>query len=78
MEELISDRDYARDMYAKCSNKHDVVYCTLRNAGYCTTEVDDATTELLSAIRLEAEIYYLHASRLGVQILNRLDKMDNN
>lgn len=84
MEELISDRDSARDMYAKCSNMHSAIYDAVRGADdepygeRPTREVDDATTELLSAIRLEAEIYYLHASRLGVELVERLSKMDNN
>ena len=76
MEELISDRDSARDMYWKCSSRHSLVYNNVRDTVYGTAEVDYARTELLSAIRLEAEIYYYHASRLGSEILARLSKMD--
>lgn len=84
MEELISERDSARDMYAKCSNMHSAIYDAVRGADdepygeRPTREVDEATSKLLSAIRFEGDEYYHHASRLGVEIIERLSKMDNN
>lgn len=84
IKQLISDRDIALDMCLSCSRKYSVVYSAVRNTTYeCdkempTRELDDATTELLRAIRLEWEIYNHHAITLGDEIIERLNKIDSN
>lgn len=84
LNQLIADRDFARDMYLSCTRKYSAVYDAVRNTTCeCykeipTRELDDATTELLRAIRLEGEIYHHHAETLGCEINERLSKIDNN
>ena len=84
LKQLISARDIAQDMCLSCIRKYSVVYSAVRNTTYeCdrempTSEVDDATSELLRAIRLEGEIYNNHTITLGLEILERLNKMDSN
>lgn len=84
LKQLITDRDFARDMYFSCTRKYRAVYNAIYNTAYeCSTErptreLADAATELLRAIRFEENEYYLQAERLGYEIKERLDKMDSN
>lgn len=84
LRQLISDRDFAREMYLRCVRMRSTVYDAIRNIILkCeeerpTREVDDATTELLEAIRFEEYEYFRHAEKLGHEINERLSKMDSN
>lgn len=84
LKQLIADRDFARDMFLSRVRMRSTVYDAIRNIILkCeeerpTREVDDATTELLEAIRFEEYEYFRHAEKLGHEINERLSKMDNN
>lgn len=84
LRQLISDRDFAREMYLRCVRMRSAVYDAIRNIILkCeeerpTREVDDATTELLEAIRFEEYEYFHHAETLRYEIEERLSKMDSN
>lgn len=84
LKQLIADRDFARDMFLSRVRMRSTVYDAIRNIILkCeeerpTREVDDATTELLEAIRFEEYEYFRHAEKLGHEINERLSKMDSN
>ena len=84
LKQLISDRDFARDMFLSRVRMRSAVYDAIRNIILkCeeerpTREVDDATTELLEAIRFEEYEYFHHAETLRYEIEERLSKMDSN
>lgn len=84
IKQLLADRDIARDMFLSRVRMRSTVYDAIRNIILkCeeerpTREVDDATTELLEAIRFEEYEYFRHAEKLGHEINERLSKMDSN